>query len=80
MDMIWQNDSGIDPERMALFNGRKRHPQIINMIGQERSPAIEQGDGKEVTGPGKSGPTIRYHSKFLLELRMYGIQIITRTY
>ncbi len=62
MQMIGQDNDGVDAERMMLFDGPKSSAEVIDMIGQKTQASIMNRDGEEITTTGNAMATVVGHS------------------
>ena len=61
MQMIGQDNDGVDAERMMLFDGPKSSAQLFDMIRQETQSSIMNRDGEEITTTGNAMATVVGH-------------------
>ena len=52
VQVIRQDHGGFDREGMACPHLANRRPQYVDMVGQQRAPAVGQIDRKEVAAAG----------------------------
>ena len=52
MQMIGQDNDGVDAEWMMLFDGPKSSAQLFDMIRQETQSSIMNRGGEEITTTG----------------------------
>jgi len=52
MQMIGQDDDGIDGERMPRLDIPKGRSQVVNVLGQEPLPPVRKVDREEKLPPG----------------------------
>jgi len=61
MQVIWQNDDGLDSER-STFSRRYEHiTKIVNVFGQEFSMAFQQGDREKERAARNKGVNVLRH-------------------
>ena len=52
MQVIGQDNDGVDAERMMLFDGPKSNAQLFDIVRQETQSSIMNRDGKKITTTG----------------------------
>ncbi len=62
MQMIGQDNDGVDAERMMLFDAPKSNAQLFDMIRQQTQASIMNRDGKKITTTGNAMATVVGHS------------------
>ena len=61
MQMIGQDNDGVDAERMMLFEAPKSSAQLFDMIRQEMQSSIMNRDGEEIITTGNAMATVVGH-------------------
>jgi hypothetical protein len=52
VEVIREDHGGFDREGMSCPDLAKRRPQYVDMVGQQRAPAVGQIDRKEISAAG----------------------------
>ena len=61
MQMIGQDNDGVDAERMMLLDGPKSSAQLLDTIRQETQSSIMNRGGEEITSTGNAMATVVGH-------------------
>ena len=78
MQVIGQNDDGLDSERSTLTGRLEPSPKIVNVFGQEFQAAFQQRDRKKERASRNKGSHILRHDFSLIPLLKAGCASLSR--
>ncbi len=78
MQVIGQNDNGLDSERSTLTGRLEHSPKIVNVFGQEFPAAFQQRDREEEGAAGNKGANVLRHKSGLTQLPKAGCVSLSR--
>ena len=61
MQVVGQNDNGLDRERSTLTGRLEHSPKIVNVFGQEFPAALQQRDRKKERASWNKGANVLRH-------------------